>query len=771
MSTNIDIRCALTQKVLNTFCDTFHILDEVHPVLPNPNDTMHERPAGKVGLYTRFFDFFNFRDHVPASTDFDTQDYVTLVTHPSPFRKFSEPFLCLVWLSRHYSLDEDTYPLFVDRNGEGGYRSFCLHSRLGPYQGQSLQERAEGEPRVLEVTVGRTVLLLPVAPDHFDSELEASVNRLFDEGGFGVGGEQEIGTGVATGVRITFEKDAAIENPMRLSKRRQTATDVGGSSRPPKKLRSDYGTSGAAASAGKSPSALKELLALSVLNVQSGVEIAATFPFVTSSVSATPERERFVISSDSSHHSANASEAEDSSIIRSAIVPPVVIEEVTTTSVASVPTTADLEPSSKVLHVLSRRSFQWGLKKLILKICMKCLFRARTFPMTLLDNLDASREFIDHLTPSVLFAQIRDMDYKELFTEFSVGTVRQACLSAKVRMRTEFSLNERKRLESELEKQTDLLKSKDAKVEYLRLQLLLKAGESAEAIHLRVEASNFEFVKKSLRDEVSALRERDAILEKERDALDGKAADLAASVTGKERELTALNAQMSVIKSQNNNLVDQVHELEVASFGLREKLSNYDNLTEQLEEFQDAQLKVVNDKFERLYADFGMKLTVTKCLHSSEYFSALGAAIGKAIEKGMQYGLAVGITHGAVGRTLADTAAHNPSAEADYVSALQHLQSINFSLLGELRSNKDASIDTLISILHLEDTVAKSVDTTSNVVPTIATTSLSTTFASISIVSPITVDDYSVVGVDDQVGTDGDENPFPNVEDAEVIMP
>nr|GFB71698.1 hypothetical protein [Tanacetum cinerariifolium] len=86
---------------------------------------------------------------------------------------------------------------------------------------------------------------------------------------------------------------------------------------------------------GKSPFALRELLASSLLNVEVGVAGMSTLPMVTSSVSATPEHEsgtpldsiiglnvrtigaseRFVISSYSFHHSStHASEAEGDSI-------------------------------------------------------------------------------------------------------------------------------------------------------------------------------------------------------------------------------------------------------------------------------------------------------------------------------------------------------------------------------------------------------------------------------------------------------------------------
>ncbi|GJU19979.1 hypothetical protein Tco_1153321 [Tanacetum coccineum] len=170
--------------------------------------------------------------------------------------------------------------------------------------------------------------------------------------------------------------------------------------------------------------------------------------------------------------------------------------------------------------------------------------------------------------------------------------------------------------------------------------MLLKEAEAAEAIRLRVEASNFETLEKSLRDEVNALNKRNTILKKERNALDVKVTDLEASV---------------------------VHEPQASSSGLKEKLSHYENLTERLEEFQDAQLKVVNDKFDKLYTDFvemtlhleerfyphlittivgriwlltyEIELAIAKCLNSPEYLSALGTTISKAIKKGMQDGL------------------------------------------------------------------------------------------------------------------------------------
>ncbi|GJX24730.1 hypothetical protein Tco_0231026 [Tanacetum coccineum] len=74
---------------------------------------------------------------------------------------------------------------------------------------------------------------------------------------------------------------------------------------------------------------------------------------------------------------------------------------------------------------------------------------------------------------------------------------------------------ERRRLKSIVEKQDELLKVKEGEIENMKAQLLLREAEAAKAIRLRAEASNFEAVEKSLRDEVIALKERNTILEKD----------------------------------------------------------------------------------------------------------------------------------------------------------------------------------------------------------------------------------------------------------------
>ncbi|GKE21270.1 hypothetical protein Tco_1432782 [Tanacetum coccineum] len=182
----------------------------------------------------------------------------------------------------------------------------------------------------------------------------------------------------------------------------------------------------------------------------------------------------------------------------------------------------------------------------------------------------------------------------------------------------------------------------------------------------------------------------------------------------------------------------------------------------------------------------GMELAIAKCLNSTEYLSALRVAINKAIEKGMQDGLSAGITHGTEGKALTDVAGYNPSAEADYMSTLQH----TFTERLGLAESKPYVDQLMVTIHHSPDqhivgasALSLSLDVstfvhygltctegTSDVMPATAdtTTALSVTFSSASSIPPISTYDYDVVRADGQEGVGAGADPFPNVDDTEL---
>nr|GEW58607.1 hypothetical protein [Tanacetum cinerariifolium] len=130
---------------------------------------------------------------------------------------------------------------------------------------------------------------------------------------------------------------------------------------------------------------------------------------------------------------------------------------------------------------------------------------------------------------------------------------------------------------------------------------------------------------------------------------------------------------------------------------------------------------------------------------------------------------------------------YNPSAKADYLSALQRLQNVNFSLIAELKSNKDASVDTIINLLRLDDAFAERLGLTESqphanqlmvhihhsldqrvialrdvIVPLSEPLSVAALEGTIS---PISTDDYEVAHADGQEGAsvDGETAAVENI--------
>ncbi|GJY26267.1 hypothetical protein Tco_0400993 [Tanacetum coccineum] len=595
---------------------------------------MHERPTGKIGVYTRFFEFSNFwlplstflvdvlrkrsnssgvcytepvdllkhwndhffwvdafaclvsypwhtnknisRDPLPKSTEFNVDHYAFLIAHPAPFQKFPEPFLCLIWtclLFTKVKIDE--------------------------------RERAEGEKKLLESIIGRVVPLLPVAPARSKSDLEASMDRLFGEGDSTDQGDSAASGGHDVAIEpVTDVEDAAAENlttkrPKRHRKKKPAATDASGSSHPPKKLRGDPGTSSGVATGGKSSSVIKELLASSILNAKVDVKVMATLPFVTSPVSVTPEpeggdptdsvtganlrtigpAERFNFSPDSSHHSStHASEAEVNSIIRSVTSLPVMIEAVITTTTVSAPTPLVLEVAAKITPQVQHSIFHESSSAGTIRpdIADPSHLPGKDLSM-------GSREINFKTFHEVFVLQWNAsndslLDDHDTSWEFIDHFVPPCYLLKSARWIITTCLRSLM-LGPLCERQADLLKARDEEIESLKAQLLLKEVEAAEAARLCIQVSVVEAAEKAHADELNSLKHKSV-----------------------------------------------VHALETTCFVLRDQISG----------------------------------------------------------------------------SLADVAAYNPAAEADFNSALQRLREVDFPLLVELKSHKDASVEDIMNLLCLE---------------------------------------------------------------------
>ncbi|GKA76549.1 hypothetical protein Tco_0783010, partial [Tanacetum coccineum] len=216
-----------------------------------------------------------------------------------------------------------------------------------------------------------------------------------------------------------------------------------------------------------------------------------------------------------------------------------------------------------------------------------------------------------------------------------VAAAHQTCLSFEVRLWLEHELRGRKIFKGKCAMQAGLLKEKDVEIANIKAQLSLKEAEAAEAICLCSQIAVIEVANVTRAGELESLKEQNVALEGQLSCDD-------------------LSIKASTLECEKDKLVDQVSELEVTCFGLRDEVAGYKLFKEQI-------------------LSSGLKLMVMKCLKSPGYLAALGGALGRAIDKGMQDDLKAGVDHGRAGRGLDVIAAYDPSAEANFVSTVDAL--------------------------------------------------------------------------------------------------
>ncbi|GJR01661.1 hypothetical protein Tco_0524645 [Tanacetum coccineum] len=693
MGSITSIKCVLTQEYLDAICAKYFVPEKVHPQLPSSDATMHERPTGKVGMYTRFFDYANYR--IPFSNFF-----VSVLTHfRIPFSQLSVfgsakvshfEILCRVC---NINLSVGLFRYFYMHNYKNGWFGFTkrpnihacysknldsvknwndhffwvdefvvpANARFGWFSGTNIvKDRAptiseynvdhastliaqaspflreqgpENERPIVTVAKHRTVTLLPTSVPRPSRELSASIEREFveDAGGSG-GGDQEVasvgGHGnvepiVPTTDNIVAETEAS--GPKRSKKKRVTrgSESTPAASHPPKRLRADYGTTGGSAAGGKSPSVLNRLLQDSRLTVEQGVPALPTLPFITSSVTASPLEEggdhtdsvtgpslrtvgpsaRFVVLSDSSHHSgAKSADPEVDSFVRS--VAPVMTTATTVTAFVSNAATTTATPVDVVKDKdVPTPSIFAGSSSSDKTDRTLSLFTGKSGSDFVAGSIraggDADVDLQEIYIPEWSVTKGFELNTWTLFVEFNVSIARNLSLSSEAK------------------------------------------DESMEVAQLRTRVSSLEAIEGSLRGEVASAKEHNDLLEQERSALKLKVTGLKSIIAEKNRDFRILGISSS-----------------------SSELETYEGSMKQLEEFQDNLMKPLEARLAEIDADFtrccmhfqenfhphllkaiagrrwllthGMKLLMAKCLNSTEYMEALENAFSRAIEKGIQ---------------------------------------------------------------------------------------------------------------------------------------
>nr|GEX89755.1 hypothetical protein [Tanacetum cinerariifolium] len=461
---------------------------------------------------------------------------------------------------------------------------------------------------------------------------------------------------------------------------------------------------------------------ISHLPVEVGVTVTAIVPFVTSSVTydsifgtrlrTRHPAERFVISSESSHDlNVNVIDDEVTYVIRSSMPPPpeltAAIATTFTTGVTSTPVhgsgagqaqhsifrdftspnvvEADMNgPSQRVGKELLMRIFYVSQDMDPKTLRQVYIPKWNVINDSVLDDMDVCRGMSDRLAPLEFFSQLRGMDYEQLLAEFMLGPP-----------------------------------IRNAEIASLMAQLSLKEAKATEAIHLC--------------DQVVVVEATEAARANvELASSHAQVAKLTQDLSRLQLSCDELSVKASSLEFEKDILIDQVSALETACYGLCDEVMAYKLLKEQVEAMQDEQVKALGDRVAAIDSDL-----MEMALHIEEEFYPRWVIV-RAIDKGMQDGLAASIDHRKARRGLVDVFACNPFAKADYVTAINALRIVDFPLLAQLESLKDAR-DAKAHRLSLTDVMVPLIEplsaksligetSASGVSAMVMTTALSTTF-------------------------------------------
>ncbi|GJT68791.1 hypothetical protein Tco_1020271 [Tanacetum coccineum] len=350
---------------------------------------------------------------------------------------------------------------------------------------------AEKEVKFLKMTEGRTVLLgPPVTAASGDSS--DSIDRLFDEG-HDAGQEHSVEKGDDV-LEEAISKDAleVISLPPNTSGKSLAALHA-------------IIPEGSDLLSGVT----EPLIAIFVAPMRDVGPVDSVFGL---NLWNRPPYVRYVVSSDGSHHSGSYFEA--TSFVGSLVADaPVVTVVVTTTVDADVAAGSKARDVSKDFENIRDSTSAGG------SLDTETMYRAyiprwKVTNDSVLDDPYVCRDLTDRLAPPALFAQLRAMDYDQLYSEFNIGASRQVC------------------------------REKDAKIAHLKSLLSLKETEAAESISLRSQLSVMETADAAKSTELRDLKEKNFAFEGERNALSGRVTTFESVTISKEAELVSLSSQV-----------------------------------------------------------------------------------------------------------------------------------------------------------------------------------------------------------------------------------
>nr|GEU55603.1 transposase (putative), gypsy type [Tanacetum cinerariifolium] len=629
----------LTQRELDHHCSVFNIPTELRPELPDRNSTVKDSPKGKIGMYTRFIEFDNYRVplsnfllcvleyyqiHLSQFCDWCGEAGTSVVKDPLPvdeavdlpcvellnenhtlIRKYPETFLCFVGLSRSFT-DTDVRPtLLHDNDEEIGLLDFV--KSVDPFKDElnvnsgKRKKRAtfvSGSPLVKKAH-NEGIVISETRPSTADKSSNA-LRRLIKQGEQVADGS---GSAAAATVDITFS----------------SVTHT------PEHVLED---------------ALHDNVFSLVSSSPDGVSVPATESASDGHPVSAPELETRILSATPS----NGSSADD--FYESQTV------DFATAMNAHVP--------------------NWNVTN-----------NGRV------DDPVICRSLLDNVTPLGYWAALRNQSDVGFLNAFNINSSQHICMASELRLRYEHEIMTREKFERKFIDSVAVVQQRDTEVADLKVKLEKLETEAAEVEELRKLVSDLEAPVAVKSGEVASLTTQNAGLLERVSTAELECDSLKSQVVGEGKMREEFLAQQDEVE---RHFTDRDAKLDARIAYVRRDMDN---------DLYPHMLTAIAGR--RWVVRHGFLLAVYKCARFVECRSALGKVISMAINKGMQQGLEVGNVHGKAGRSLAQVEACDPEVEGKYVAAVFEFEGVSFPLLDELESLKDSHLALIMSALTLKD--------------------------------------------------------------------
>nr|GEW97928.1 transposase (putative), gypsy type [Tanacetum cinerariifolium] len=235
---------------------------------------------------------------------------------------------------------------------------------------------------------------------------------------------------------------------------------------------------------------------------------------------------------------------------------------------------------------------------------------------SLLDTPEACQDLVDHAAPPGYFSELRHMHNDEFIGQYNINLARQVAMGSQLRLR--------------FEQEAKLLRKSVAQAAEDKSAVLIKELED-----LRARFSDLQVGNEHLSQQVATLQEQ---------------------VSGEEK----LKAAFEEFKRYEDERVERRYaELDARLDALS---------IDYKEELYPHMLTAIAGR--RWVVGHGLRLAMMKCVESLEMRQAFTDVVFAGVAKGMSEGLKHGVEHGQAHLTVESIEAYDPEAEAKFVAAL-----------------------------------------------------------------------------------------------------